>query len=86
MDCGELGTKAPHMNEKPIAIIIVGLGFAGFLYTLLNPAAAKAANEHPCYRRMGFGSKPIEFWRFVGLAGTILAGAELLYILFGKSL
>ena len=74
------------MNEKPLAIIIVGLGFAGFLYTLLNPAAVKAANEHPRYRGMGFGSKPVEFWRFLGLVGTILTGAELLHILFGQSL
>ena len=72
------------MNERPIGLIIVGLGFAGFFYTFLFPERVKEANELPKYRGMGFGSKPVLFWRILGLIGSLAAGAEWFHVLLKK--
>jgi len=73
------------MNDRPMAFTIVGLAFAGFVYILLNPAAVKAANEAANYRWIGFGKKPIWFFRTVGAVGSIVSGLALLQIILGKS-
>jgi hypothetical protein len=57
------------MNDRPMAFTIVGLAFAGFLYILLNPAAVKAANESANFRWIGFGKKPVWFFRTLARLG-----------------
>jgi hypothetical protein len=69
------------MNDRPMAFAIVGLAFAGFLYILLNPGTVKAANEAANYRWIGFGKKPIWFFRTVGAVGSIVSGLALLHII-----
>ena len=73
------------MNDRPMAFIIVGSAFAGFLYIFLNPAAVKAANEAAKYRWSGFGKKPIWFFRTIGAVGSIVSGLALLHIILWKS-
>jgi hypothetical protein len=68
-----------------MAATIVGLAFAGFLYILLNPAAVKAANETGNYKWIGFGERPIWFFRTVGAVGSIVSGVALVHILLWKS-
>lgn len=72
------------MNDRPMALAILGFAFAGFLYILLNPAAVKPANKAANYRWIGFGEKPIWFFRTVGAVGSIISGLELLHILLWK--
>ncbi len=55
---------------KLMAVIVVGLGLLGFSYTFLKPATVKASNEAN-YKKMGFGEKPIWFWRMLGAIGSI---------------
>jgi hypothetical protein len=69
------------MNDRPMALTVVGLAFAGFLYVLLNPTAVKAANQAATYRWIGFGKKPLWFFRAVGAVGSIASGLALLYII-----
>ncbi len=64
-----------------MAVIVVASGFAGFLYTLFNPAAVKASNEAN-YKKMGFGKKPIWFWRALGAFGSIVSVWVLLQLLW----
>ena len=73
------------MNDRPMAFIIVGMAFAGFLYIFLNPAAVKSANQAANYRWIGFGKKPIWFFRVIGAAGSIICGFLLLQIIRRKS-
>ena len=73
------------MNDRPMAFAIVGLAFAGFLYIFLNPAAVKAANEAPNYKWIGFGKKPIWFFRVVGAVGSVISVLALLQIILWKS-
>jgi hypothetical protein len=81
---GAVSINLEHsMNDRAMAIIIVGLGFAGFLYTFLNPAAVKRANETN-YRRIGFGKKPIWFWRTLGAIGSLIGGWVLLQVILSK--
>jgi hypothetical protein len=68
-----------------MAFTIVGMAFAGFLYMFLNPAAVKAANETTRYRWIGFGKKPVWFFRTVGAIGSIASGLGLLQIILWKS-
>ncbi len=56
--------------NKLMAALIVGLAFAMFLYTFVNPSAVKASNEAN-YKKMGFGKKPIWFWRALGALGSV---------------
>jgi hypothetical protein len=73
------------MNDRPMAVAIVGMAFAGFLYVFLNPAAVKSANEATKYRWVGFSKKPIWFFRVIGAAGSIISGFLLLQIILWKS-
>jgi len=73
------------MNDRPMAFIMVGMAFAGFLYIFLNPAAVKSANQAANYRWIGFGKKPIWFFRVIGAAGSIICGFLLLQIILRKS-
>jgi hypothetical protein len=70
------------MNDRLMASIIVGIAFAGFLYIFLNPAAVQSANQAAKYRWVGFGKKPIWFFRAVGAVGSIAGGLLLLHILW----
>lgn len=72
------------MNDRPMAFAIVGLAFAGFLYIFLNPAAVKAANQAANYKWIGFGKKPIWYFRAVGAVGSIISGLLLLHIILSK--
>ena len=67
-----------------MAFIVVGAGFAGFLYTLFNPASVKAANKAN-NKKLGFGDKPIWFFRTLGAVGSIICGLLLLQIALWKS-
>ena len=73
------------MNDRPMALTIVGLALAGFLYVLLNPSAVKAANRAASYRWIGFGKKPLWFFRTVGAVGSVASALALLYIIAWKS-
>ncbi|HMD15190.1 MAG TPA: hypothetical protein VKH18_00885 [Terriglobales bacterium] len=73
------------MNDRPMAFTTVGLALAGFLYIFLNPAAVKAANEAANYKWIGFGKKPIWFFRAVGAVGSVASGFALLQIILWKS-
>ncbi len=73
------------MNDRPMAFAIVGVAFAGFLYMFFNPAAVKAVNETTRYRWIGFGKKPVWFFRTVGAIGSIASALGLLQIILGKS-
>jgi hypothetical protein len=68
-----------------MAFAIVGLAFAGCLYIFFNPAAVKAANEAARYKWIGFGKKPIWFFRTVGAVGSVVSGLALLQIILWKS-
>jgi hypothetical protein len=68
------------MNDRPMAFIIVGLGFAGFLYTLVNAAAFKAANEAND-KKFGFGKGSLWFWRMLGAIGSTICGVLLLKLI-----
>jgi hypothetical protein len=70
------------MNDRFMASIVVGIAFAGFLYIFLNPAAVRSANQAAKYRWIGFGKKPIWFFRAVGAVGSIVSGLLLLHILW----
>lgn len=72
------------MNDRPMAFTNVGLAFAGSLYILFNPAAVKASNERANYKWIGFGKKPIWFFRGVGAIGSLISGLLLLQIILGK--
>jgi hypothetical protein len=63
------------MNDRPMACIIVGMAFAGFLYIFLNPAAVKSANQAANYRWIGFGKKLIWFFRVIGALGPSSAAS-----------
>ena len=65
------------MRDKPIAFIIVGLGFAGFLYGLLNPAAVKKGSEYH-YERLGINKQPIWFWWMLSAIGCVGCGCVLI--------
>jgi hypothetical protein len=73
------------MNDRLMAFIVVGIAFAGFLYIFLNPAAIKSANKATNWEWIGFGKKPIWFFRAVGAAGTLAGGLLLLHIILSKS-
>jgi hypothetical protein len=74
----EAARRVVSMNDRPMALIGVGLGLAGFLYTFLNPAAIKAANDG---RKLGLGTKAIWFWRLLGAVGSIASGLILLRLI-----
>jgi hypothetical protein len=65
------------MTDRPLAFAIVGLGFAGFLYGLLNPAAIKKSSESH-YEKLGFDKQPIWLWRTLSAIGCIGAGIVLI--------
>jgi hypothetical protein len=73
------------VNDRLMDFAIVGLALAGFLYIFLNPAAVKSANEAAKYRWVGFGKKPIWFFRGIGAVGSIISGFLLLQIILWKS-
>jgi hypothetical protein len=81
---GEQPAWIASMNDRPMAAAIVGLALAGFLYVFFNPAAVKSANETARYRWVGFGKKPIWFFRAIGAAGSIISGFLLLQIILWK--
>jgi len=66
-----------------MATILFLCSIAMSLYMFLNPAEVKKAQQSERYKRFGFGSKPIWFFRFFGLLGVIL-GLFLLYTVFHK--
>jgi hypothetical protein len=74
------------MNDRPMAFTVVGLAFAAFLYTLLNPAAVKASNDARNYKWIGAAKKPIWFYRTAGAIGSIVCGMVLIHILLSRSI
>lgn len=70
------------MSDRPIAFIIVGLGFAGFLYGLLNPAAIKKGSES-LYEKLGITKQPIWFWWMLAAIGCV--GCSIVLIELWKS-
>jgi hypothetical protein len=70
-----------------MAIILVGLGCAGFLYAFLHPTAIKAAMEIN-YRKMKLGQQPIQegfpvwFWRMLAATGVVICGFVLVQVLW----
>jgi hypothetical protein len=71
-------------NDDRAAMLILFLcSFAMSLYIFLNPTEVRKANQSERYKRFGFGSKPIWFFRVFGLLGIIL-NLFLLYTVFHK--
>jgi hypothetical protein len=58
--------------NKLAPLLIEGLALAGFLYTAVNPGAVKKSNESN-YPRVGFGVKPVWFWRTIGIVGSTVS-------------
>jgi hypothetical protein len=70
------------MKWMPIAF--VGFAVAGFLYSMINPAAIKK-NSEIHYKALGFPEQPIWFWRLLAAIGFIGALITLLKITLWKS-
>jgi hypothetical protein len=68
-------------DDRAAALILFLCSIAMSLYIFLNPAEVKKAQQSERYKRFGFGSKPIWFFRFFGLFGILLS-LFLLYTVF----